>query len=505
MSLNASDVALGVADFMAVHPLGWIKHEDLRRFLDSKSSLKEVCTAVPGITDLDLIDKALSFLECAVTFEDIASELVSAEYSVFLRAAAGSPSERLRSIVVKAFDVVKRPSFPMEADLDLLLTLLSDEDTGVSEQVTKLLKKWVSTTIEPEKERLDYVSRLVGLYSALKPGLNETCEFRYISLFIDISKASPSLFSLIQKRGVFDDIIGNFLSSNSDILVKLGSLTFIENLSSFESGQRYLAESNVLRSLESELSGPYADSTTKISLLYSIASIVAFTHAQDQLREILLSSSSRLSGIISQFMTSVNNAERMCSMKVLSRIAASADTNESVGAFMRHHWRALSQIPYALSDTDVEVVNCALDSLHTIIKQWERNPFMESVTAQNTLIEAIKTTFKRHPFSECRSLVYSLLGAILSSEELADPALEQLLSDPSPIRSALLDHHSESDYSSRLAKCDFVRVLVKNEEKRLLKRYFKKDEIENFIDFAEQGLQWVPVTTGKDELATEAG
>ena len=90
-------------------------------------------------------------------------------------------------------------------------------------------------------------------------------------------------------------------------------------------------------------------------------------------------------------------------------------------------------------------------------------------------------------------------------EEISDSALELILSDPYPVRHALLDHRSECDYASRSAKCDFVRVLVKREEKRLLERFFKKEEIENFIDFAEKGLQWVPISTSKDELATEAG
>ena len=171
---------------------------------------------------------------------------------------------------------------------------------------------------------------------------------------------------------------------------------------------------------------------------------------------------------------------------------------------MRQQWRSLSQILYALSDVDVEVVNSALDSLHTMLKRWENNPFMESVTTQHQLLVEIFNTFKRHPFPECRSLVYSVLGAVVLAEKLADSVEQELLAEPSPIRHALLDYQSESDYLSRSAKCDFVRVLVKKEEKRILHRFFKKDEIENFIDFAEQGLQWVPVTTGKDELATEA-
>ena len=89
-------------------------------------------------------------------------------------------------------------------------------------------------------------------------------------------------------------------------------------------------------------------------------------------------------------------------------------------------------------------------------------------------------------------------------EDLAISVLAKLLSDPSPIRTALLDHRSESNYDARRAKCDFVRVLVKMEEKNILRKFFTKEQVENFIDFAEQGLEWVPITESKSEMETEA-
>jgi hypothetical protein len=129
---------------------------------------------------------------------------------------------------------------------------------------------------------------------------------------------------------------------------------------------------------------------------------------------------------------------------------------------------------------------------------------MESTEAQIRLIQTVLETFKRHPFPECRCLVYALLGGTLLCEELSDPALSLMLTEPSPMRAALLDFKSEPNYDCRRAKCDFVRILVKMEEKNVLKRFFKKDEVENFIDFAEKGLEWVPVSSAKDEMETEA-
>lgn len=212
MALSGEDIGRRVAAFIDSHPSGWIKHDNLVTFLESKCSLKDICTAVPKITDPDLIEKTLVFFENIVGFEDIASCLVSEDFAPFLRAAACSPSERLRSVVVRAFDSVKRQSFPTEADADLLVTLVADEDTGVSQRVSKLFIKWVSATIYAENEKTQFISRLLGLYRARQAsgGMDATNEFRYITLFIEISKQGPAIFTNIEKSGVFESIIVNF-------------------------------------------------------------------------------------------------------------------------------------------------------------------------------------------------------------------------------------------------------------------------------------------------------
>jgi hypothetical protein len=334
--------------------------------------------------------------------------------------------------------------------------------------------------------------------------MNETNEFRFISMFIDIARINSSIFDFVRDRRIFEPILSKFLSSSSDLLVKLGSLTLIESLAQYETGQRYLAQVNVLSTLERELGGPLADSTTQASLLISIGSIIPFAEKPEQVRAILNPSSSHVPAVLSRFIISADNSERMCAMKFFALIARSGDTSEPVSSFMKASWRALGEMTYALTDVDVEVVNTTLDSIRIIIKHWERNPFMQSTESQSMLVNQILETFKRHPFPECRCLVYSLLSVVVLHEALTDVALSIILTEPSSIRAALLDYQSEANYDARRAKCDFVRVLVKIEEKNVLKKFFKKDQVENFIDFAEKGIEWVPVSKAKDEMETEA-
>ena len=501
--MDSATIAEHVRVFMSNHPSGWIREQDVWTFFQEKCSLRDVCTALSQLEDEESLESIVKFLENIAGFTSVADVLTQQENLPFLKAALQSPSDRLRGMVVTTLATVKKPSLPFELDTDIVYMLLTDDDTGISLRACKLITGWVQVTIKDDSEKLAYVSSLVKLYET-HPGMNETNEFRFISLFIDISRASSSLFDAVREKRIFEPILSKFLSSTSDLLVKLGSLTLIESLAQFENGQRYLAQVNVLSALERELGGPLADSTTQASLLISIGSIIPFAEQPEQVRAILNQSTSHVPSVLGRFVVSPDNSERMCAMKVFALIARSADTSAPVATFMNASWRALAEMTYALTDVDVEVVNTTIDSIRAIIKHWERNPFMQSTESQSVLVNQILETFKRHPFPECRCLVYSLLSVVVLQEALTDVALSIILTEPSPIRAALLDYQSEANYDARRAKCDFVRVLVKMEEKNVLKKFFKKDQVENFIDFAEKGIEWVPVSKAKDEMETEA-
>jgi hypothetical protein len=502
--MNSNNAISEVSAFMQSHASGWIREPEMMSFFREKCSFVDVCTALTRVGPSEEMELMLQFLENAARFESVGLQLADPSALGFVSAALQSPSERLRGIIVTALHSVKGPSFPFQVDQEVLFTLLSDEDTGISLRTSKLLVHWSENTITKDVEKMEFAMRLIQLYNTRLSRLNETQIFRFISLFIELSQINTSIFTLVRDNKLFDPIVARFLSSESDLLVKLGSLTLIESLSQFENGQRYLAESNVLHALETELTAPLADSTTQISLLLTIASIVPFVSSTEQVRSILVYPQAHIPRILSHFIVTVNNAERMCAMKVISQLSVAANSSEPVQTFLRAHWRVIKEMTFALSDVDVEVVNTALDSVRSLIKNWERNPYMESEEIQGRVVTEVLKTFKRHPFTECRCLVYSLISAIIMDENLTDLALSMILTDPSPIRAALLDYQSESTYDSRRAKCDLVRVLVRKEPKTLLNKFFKKDEVENFIDFADKGLEWVPVTQAKDEMETQA-
>jgi len=483
-----------VETFMDKNVSGWIRENEIVDLLDHSVTLHDIFECVAKLRNPNELDVIVRFLENAVRHEPIASRVVDTSHRMYLLEALMSPSERLRGVVLEA---VSNSSTSLPVDVELSIRLLCDPDTGISQRAIRYIVSRI-----PKNPTI--IQSLIHHYKTNE--LSEIEKFRFIETFINIGRSSKDHFAEIRSSGSFDPIILSFLSNDSDLLVKLSSLTLIESLASYESGREYLGSSGILLQLERELSGPLADSTTVISLMYTMSCIIPFVARSqpDQVRFILLSQSSKFQTVLNDFITSVVNAERMCAYKVLGGLAAGASVSEPVETFLRKNWKLFQQVQYAVLDIDVEVVNTAIDTLHSLIKSWERNPYMESEPAQASLMETIMETFRRHPFPECRCLVYALLGAMLSVEELAVSALAKLLTDPSPIRAALLDHKSESNYDSRRAKCDFVRVLVKMEEKNLLRRFFTKEEVENFCDFAQQGLAWVPITESKSEMETEA-
>ena len=481
-----------VRNFMANQISGWIKESDIVNVLDNSVTLAGLFECISKLQNPSELDDIVKFLENAVRYERIACRVIDPQYNSFLLQALSSPSDRLRLVVLEALAHSPKDT---KLDSDILIKLLCDEDTGISQRSIRLI-------VERESSNSHILSALIDFYKSAN--LGEVEKFRFIETFINFGRLSPERFNIIKPSGAFDIAIQSFLSNESDLLVKLGSLTLIEALASYDSGREYLGTCGVLLHLERELSGPLADSTTVISLMYTMSNIMRFVAKSepDQIRYILLSPSSKFQIVLNEFIVSVVNAERMCAFKVLGALAAGTSASEPIETFLRKNWKLFLQPQYAVLDIDVEVVNTAIDSLHDVVKGWERNPFMESDSAQMTLTETILETFKRHPFPECRCLVYSLLGVML--QDLSASVFARLMTDPSPIREALLDYKSESNYESRRAKCDFVRVLVKMEEKNLLQRFFSKEQVENFIDFAEQGLEWVPITESKSEMETEA-
>ena len=499
--MNPDTVAAEVSSFMEGNLAGWIREADAVAFFQERCSFMDVCIALSQLKEEKQLNKMLDFLESIARFELVGSHLSDPSAQAFVAAAVQSPSERLRGVIATALGSVKRSSFPFEVNDETLFCLLCDEDTGISVRISKLGLDWLQSTIKDPAEKFQFASKIAGIYKARSNRLNETQEFRFISLFIQISRLDPNIFNHFKNEGLFDPIVTRFLSTDTDLLVKLGSLSLIEPLGQFEQGQRYLADANVLGALEKELSGPLADSATLISVLLTMSSIVPYVSSLEQVRCILVYPQAKVPLLISQFIVSANNAERMSAMKALALISHASGKSEPVDNYLRSSWRPLKEIVFALSDVDVEVINTALDSLRELVKNWDRNPFMESVESQLSVIREIRNTFKRHPFPACRCLVYSLLSAIVRYTNISELGLSEILSEPSPIRAALLDFQSESDYDSRMAKCDLVRVLVNAE---LTKKFFKPDPIENFIEFANKGLEWVPVSRAKDEMATDA-
>ena len=505
--VDFEDVCDKVATFLEHHQAGWILEASVKEFLAGEVSLRDLCIALTQVRDMDTLDKLMKFLESAIPFPSIASDFLHEEFQPYLIAAARSPSERLRNIVADALVNAKKTTIPNEVDLELLMILLQDEDTGVSSKAGRVVVQWMRA-LSKSSDETELARRLVTYYSLNRSSLDDTQQFRYISLFIEVGSVAEEVFREVSNGGVYDVIAHSLLTKADDILVKLGSLTLIEALARYEAGRAYLARSDVLLALDQEVDvsrRALTDSTTVVSLLYSMAALLPYMQDVQQVKKVL---SGHMQTILPEFIISTNSAERMCGMKIISLLSVGGLESFSVEpilAFLKKNWKLFDQIGFALSDTDVEVVNSAVDCIVQVCRNWEGNPFMESESAQSRVISQLLATFQRHPFPEFRALAYSALAGMVKSEQLSDSSLASLLSEKSSssVRMALLDPQSESNYDARTAKCDLVRVLVRIEGEKSLGKFFTQQQITHFMDFAQTGNEHSGSRV-RDEMETEA-
>lgn len=459
MSVDSESVCGKVAAFLDRYPSGWIKEADFTDFLSSEVSLRDLFMVLSSLSHFEKLNVLLNFLENIIVYWKVCVELLSPPYSQFVLSAARSPSERLRTIVA---DAIVKANSHTEISADLLLVLFTDEDTGISTKMSKIIVSR-SSAILPT---------LLLHYPTIS---DETVKFRFLALFIEIGKLDQKKFEVIQSEKIYDEILTQ-LRNEDDLLVKLGSLSLVEALAEYRLGSQFLNEANVLGILDSELQSPLSDSTTLISLIYSMGNIIAqggcFVNG-------------RFESLLNEFMVSRVSAERKCAIKVVASLSFAPSRN--VESFLVKNWKLFDQIIYALTDfTDPEIVNCALDAVVQIVRGWEANPFTSEAGKQLALSEQLVTTFARHPFPETRALVYSALAAFFHVGEISDQASQNVLEEASAVRIALLNAHSESTSEGRVAKCDFVRVLV---NERLLEKFFGKDQISDLVKFAETGIQ----------------
>ena len=466
--LAAETVYEKIKQFLDAHPSGWVKEVDVRAFISSEVDFGTLCVSLKDLKDYEKLECLLRFLEIAIVY--LSTEFSSPQYEEYLLEAVRSPSDRLRAIVSTVVSHFDKSVLPTETQFNILMVLLSDEETGIAVKADRTLFDWV-------KQFPQLGSRLVSYYEENKSSMNETVQFRFLTICINLGEISESLFSVFIP--IFLQIVQIF--KTDDILLKLGSLTLIELLSKYSYGQEFLTSSNMLNILEPELLSN--DSTTVITVLLTMASIVGDN--EKVLKKML--------PIIQQFIISSNSVERICAMKVLTLI--------SCESFLRANWKLFDQVVYAITDfTDIEIINAALDTVCQVIKNWDRNVLLESAAAQHRLADQLLTTFQRHPFPESRALVYAALAHMVHSG-LVDSVMDKLFKDPaSVIRRAIVDATSETrDLSARAAKCDLVRVLVREK----MTRYFGPDEVADLERFAKLGLQYVPAKQ-RDELETEA-
>jgi hypothetical protein len=482
---------------MDKHISGWIPESDLAAFLDSDVSLGDICMSLTKIKDPQILDSIVRLLENVTRFKSLSVRLLRPEFLPFLTEAVKSPSERLRVLVVQTF------SFAELADLlnswELVMSVFRDEDTGVSERMGKILlgvysKSGVSSGL-PEK-----LLQYYGCHSEM----NEVDQFRFLWLLVEMGKLNPDSFDLF--RSSFDSVTKSFLESD-DVLLKLSSLGLIEGLASFDAGRRYLAASNLLPALANELSHPDVDSTTVISLVLTLAGVVSVMgdDSHQSVWSVLDSPSSPFQNIITRFAISPLSAERMCAFKAIATLATGADTSRVIKGFLDRNWRTMQEIQRAMVDTDVEVINTAIDTVFMIVKHWERNPFMESASSQESLVNTILTTFNRHPFTDCRCLVYALVSVMVTKEELTESAFGQLFSSTSSVRKSIVDFQiGEANFEARKAKWNLVKAIMESAERTDLQRFLSREEIQNLTSLAENGPTWNPPHDKGAEMATEA-
>ncbi|CAJ1392362.1 unnamed protein product, partial [Effrenium voratum] len=195
-------------------------------------SLRQLCEALATAPAEDA-EPLISALEGLGEIEEVRALFVEEDVKAFLTQGV-SAGPRLRGLVAKLLARLAKAEAManrlLEATLfDLCEPLLLDEETGVAEAAAQAVlagAKWPAG-----QQALVGVSPGTGASLAERlqsrlPEMSDVPRIRILALFVQLGRASPESFAVLESRGALEKALESFITE--DLLLKLNAVELMD-------------------------------------------------------------------------------------------------------------------------------------------------------------------------------------------------------------------------------------------------------------------------------------
>lgn len=445
-------------------------------------------------------DHLLATLERLAEFEQVRDSFLSDKVVIFLQQGANANDPRICGLVAKLLSRLAKggeTAIARLANLGLLDAcehLILVEETATAEAAGRVLCAALQSpagsgaVLGNDGGAAGVVERLHGRLRSLP----DVQRIRALHLFVDLGRTSTDAFVALERRGIYREVLGAFLTE--DILLKLNAVELMDALGSFPAGQDFLTHQGIPDQLAQDLCDPMCDGSVRLCVVRLLGFVLR--RAPEQLSRLLPNREAPLAQTIAGLVESTDPAERLCSLNAWANISM-----HSAGLAFFLQWEGRLQTLLALvTCSQNEVCKGAMSAWAMVLqdrpppsanaaagKRIDESPDLELwEVAEKRLLPLVLKNLKAKPFPDVRSHVWHLLALLARSRYAAQQAVPS-----AEVRDLLLDFTSETTSDARIAKHTFIVALLTNHADWL--GAFLDEKVEKVLaEYARQGPHWVP-------------
>jgi len=467
-----------------------------RGLLDS-FPLPVLCEALANARREDA-EPLTSALERLAQFEEVRESFlnVSAGMPAFLSQGAAAGDARVRLMVAKLLVQLTRGGEAAitgmhEAGLfSLFEPLLLDEETGPAEEAGKAVHSVLQCSVGQQTILGSTSDSLLGRLQSRLRELPDVQRIRALCLFVEMGRASEEVFTVLEERGAFSDVLGAFLTD--DLLLKLNAVELMDAFGSYPAGQAFLGRQGVPEKLACDLQDPCCDSSVRICVTRLLGLVLRRTPSVAS--SLLPSHEAPFPLSVAGLLDSRDPADKLCALNTWASASSGLD---GLSFFLR--WKPLMQeILSLVASTKNEIANGSMAAWAIVLEERDpphppgagtqaSGPETELWDmAESQLLPLVLKNLVSKPFPDVRPHTYRLLATLVRSQR----ALQQAVPS-AELRELLLDFSSESGTDAKIAKHQMVEIMLR-EHSNWLSNFLDVQVYDLLQEYMKQGPHWVP-------------
>lgn len=468
-----------------------------RELLDS-FPLPALCEALANARREDA-EPLTSALERLAQFEEVRETFLNSDAGMpaFLSQGATAGDPRVRLMVAKLLVQLAKGgeaavTSMLEAGLffSLFEPLLLDEETGPAEEAARAVHTVVQCASGQQAIMGSMSDSLVGRVHSRIRELPDVQRIRALCLFVEMGRASDEVFTALEARGAFSDVLGAFITD--DLLLKLNAVELMDALGSYSAGQAFLGRQGVPEKLACDLQDPCCDSSIRICVTRLLGLVLRRTPCVAS--SLLPSHEAPFPQSVARLLDSRDPAEKLCA---LNTWANASSGQEGLSFFLR--WKPLMQeILSLVASTKNEISSGSMAAWATVLEERNaphppsagtQSPGPETELwdmAESQLLPLVLKNLVSKPFPDVRPHTYRLLATLMRSQRAAQHAVPG-----AELRELLLDFSSESGTDAKIAKHQMVETMLR-EHSNWLSNFLDEQVYDLLQDYMKKGPHWVP-------------